>query len=440
MNLLDDDSATGRFKAHQKKEYFNSPVVRDWRYTELLVRKFSPSSSPATCATLTPDNTLTKNEQLCCLPFYNTQAPDKTAISRVMKAPQLGNALARLPDILRRNCFQVYLEATDSPPVYMPIGHFRNKISLSRLRFQARCLGTSWDRSCPWYSKQASGHLVQNVDLLPDFPSDWLVFDKRVAKNTVGELDPFRKDFEIQAESQIEWLDTSIGHNVPEMDGPCEPHYYYQTALLCKNKGNEALEQGNFHLAARRYDKCIQYLSILFITGSQVGGGMSQWPHLTSTHPESLVPSKADEQLPLLSKEKKLLISCHLNIALVCMKKELNDPGLAVINSERALELLEPHFSSGDLFSDCAESSKEVYKLVVKAYFRHGTALLQLEMYDAAISAFRASKRFSEAIVQKVDPLLTKRLVFAKRKAKALKREYGAKFRRLMEENSRSDP
>jgi hypothetical protein len=56
--------------------------------------------------------------------------------------------------------------------------------------------------------------------------------------------------------------------------------YFYETAKLLKEGGNQAMNAGLLDLAARRYDKAIQYCAVAFMR-YEAGRGLS---HLTKGH------------------------------------------------------------------------------------------------------------------------------------------------------------
>jgi hypothetical protein len=160
------------------------------------------------------------------------------------------------------------------------------------------------------------------ADLIPDNPSDWIPFDEMLTNppqaggmqfNTkrykafylqsyadhsitptnradvddsdafeqsttaVGDGDGMRDQVEEEAAKQHHSIQSNeiIANSRPEQhDGEAQNDSYdaskswdilYQTVMMLKNAGNEAMKASSFSLAARRYDKAIRYCSLAYM-------------------------------------------------------------------------------------------------------------------------------------------------------------------------------
>jgi hypothetical protein len=211
----------------------------------------------------------------------------------------------------------------------------------------------------------------------------------------------------------------------------------YYTALVCKEGGNEAMKKSHYEAAARRYDKAIQYCAVAFFSYE---GSSIHVPHLVQGM-SKCVPTADGESghkmgyvytwCPLL----RLWISCHLNLALLLLKPGFcRFQGDARNQAEIALRLLAPYtkevgkvYHEQILLSESEPHSTymEARKLQAKAFFRLGSAELEIEDYVSAVKSLESSISATDG---PVDPLVLKRLSKAKRRSSSQKKRNKRRF------------
>ncbi|CAJ1945630.1 unnamed protein product [Cylindrotheca closterium] len=201
----------------------------------------------------------------------------------------------------------------------------------------------------------------------------------------------------------------------------------YQTMLLLKDAGNEALEARNFDTAARRYDTGIQYgavacmcyptLKVIFSDEAGKEMRANGWLHL--------------EWTPTV----RLLIVLRLNHALVMLKPYFAQPHHAVEQSRLALLELRPFCTKkGKIMK--GPKMTEVYredepedtfldaiKLQAKAFFRMGCAHYEMGEYREAIRAFENSVKSTQLSGADTDKGVLRRLTNAKREYKRTRKQ-----------------
>jgi tetratricopeptide (TPR) repeat protein len=477
------DSPASRAKASLELPYEMSPVCRTYDGVQALVRRID--DEPA----IMPDF-VASSEEIAGSGRFSSQTGRGINGDN---SPKIGNALRNLPMLLRQNRYECYRALHDSRtvPIEQPLEQFTHRVSLHRLRLQADRLGVKWNALVPWAFSVPEGHFIHPADLVPDSPSDWILFDKQMNENPLDvQMNVNLKDYEDVLQrsfpdnpaffdrpegeliNKIPWLTekqqsieepNNKSHGAPA-DGACSSPFdlksrklLYETALLLKEGGNQAVKEGSLNAAARRYDKAIQYCGVAFM---QYHEGMTDLKHLTIGHHIEAAALKSGEQVrpsnvvaiwsPLL----RVLITSRLNMSLLLLKSEFALPSRAADQARAALKLLFPFTRhegkiivilsrGGDkkkehVVSDKepAETYKEAKSLQAKAYFRLGSAELNMGDYSAAIKSFEASLKSSSVTSpdSKPDSLLMRRLQEAKQRRKAKKKRDRKKFQKLMDE------
>ncbi len=306
------------------------------------------------------------------------------------------------------------------------------------------------------------------VDLVPDNPSDWIPYDPHMTRNPLPCGTPFNVDdyddaFEryknlrgcvdntySRSSTAASWRRTLSPANVPDSrtgtakledeidfaNGSCDHDggtpsssddskkqskercahaknalkILCETATLVKEGGNAALQAGNAHLAANRYDKALQYCAVAFMD-----------------LPSSNLPFKGDIQItrhswtPML----KVLITTRLNLSMCLLRPEIAQPQRAVDQAQLAIKDLKPFgtrkgvIMKGDdeeLSTDePAATYIEAKELQAKAFFRLGSAQYDLGDYAASCRSFEHSAKITKARNSHPNKLVMRRLAEAKR-------------------------
>ena len=339
-----------------------------------------------------------------------------------------------------------------------------------------------------WHVPETSKEKPHPADMVPDFPSDWIKWDPAMDQNpesvfpnfTLEEHPTIESRDEAYAESLLAksssgtgpkqlsrypwlqnfgkgdgddfwWPSTSRSDEMEESDNlvsdtpssfSAEASEYsrkvlYYTALLCKEGGTEAMKEGQLEAAARRYDKAIQYCCVAFLTYE---GSAEHVPHLTMGMSDRIsveVNEYTGRKLfiytwcPLL----RVWISCHLNLALIFLKPDLCRLQSEARNqAERALDLLAPYTKeAGKVYchdvlireDEPEETYAEARKLQGKAYFRLGSAQLEMGDYINATKALEASMASTDG---PVDPITQKLLNKAKSRSTSQKKRNRRRF------------
>jgi tetratricopeptide (TPR) repeat protein len=174
-----------------------------------------------------------------------------------------------------------------------------------------------------------------------------------------------------------------------------------------KDGGNEAVREGKWSSAVRRYDKAIQYCAVALMeyqSNQDLNRG-NIWTQEDDL--ETLQFNRAT--VPVIQKWTALtrvLVSCHLNLAMLGLKEEVKDVDarMTVMQAESALRVLAPFaFSRGKVVyvdetkkqhsvrDEVDSTFDEVKPLEAKAYYRLGVAQLQLSDYARAVASLEAS-------------------------------------------------
>ena len=467
VNPSTDDSSPGRAKRAITEPYEMSPVTKTWEGVQCMLKVMD--DEPA----MMPDYVASSDEVAASGRF---SSPCRQSIYGGAEAPRIGNAIHALPSILRQNryeCYKAFHDEMDAP-VEHPLIDFTHRVSLARLRFQADKLGLKWDPWSPWIlQKSPTNDKVHPADRIPDNPSDWINFDSTMKSNALhpreqfGLGDPY--DSELLArhipgffdskddhDGSIPWLQDDVigsmdvdpkGSEGAENGGLQErsQRLLYATCVLLKEGGNEASKEGLLNVAARRYDKAIQYCAVALM---RYYDGEESLKHLTEGHLESQSNAgrrRASNVIVNWSPLLRVLITSRLNLALILLRPNFLQPGRAAAQARTALKLLSPFcVQEGKVIRtrekkdyilkdlEPLETFKEAKALQAKAYYRLGSAELESGDYASAIKNFEASLLCAPSGADsKPDALTVKRLQEAKRKHKSKKKRDRAKFQRL---------
>ena len=205
------------------------------------------------------------------------------------------------------------------------------------------------------------------------------------------------------------------------------------TILVLKDGGNQALQAGEFNLAAHRYDKAIQYGAAAFmsfpVSESHFANGRRE--KLKETGGYHL------EWTPLL----KVLVETRLDLALLMLKPQFPHPEQAADQASLALHELKPFCAvKGKVMKGAKLDSvyrnnephdtfQDATTLLVKGYFRLGVAHYKMKKYPEAIRCFENSIKSSQQIKAKPDALVLRRLSEAKRENKRKNKRHRKKFK-----------
>jgi tetratricopeptide (TPR) repeat protein len=207
----------------------------------------------------------------------------------------------------------------------------------------------------------------------------------------------------------------------------------YETILLLKDGGNVALRAGDFQVAARRYDKAIQYGAVAsmsfpacdldFAKGRREmlkanGGYHLEWGLLLKT-----------------------IIVTRLNMALLMLKPQFSHPEQALEQARLALLELKPFCAAkGKIMKgskldsvhradEPKETFEEAMNLQTKAYFRLGSAYYEKGEYPEAVQNFEQSVNSAKEANSAPDKLVLRRLSEAKREKKRKSKRQRKKFK-----------
>jgi tetratricopeptide (TPR) repeat protein len=354
-----------------------------------------------------------------------------------------------------------------------------------------------WDPSVPWvfetrnHTKVESGassdEQVHPADLVPDNPSDWIPYDPDMCIcpwdfkdyfNT-EEYEDFYKENYLNSESVVSanvtrdppWIvasdddeeepvksESSRMSEDEKEEGSGEEgrsssktvssseeedsntkyitsvyNILHKTILLLKDGGNAALKAGDFQVAARRYDKAIQYGAVASMSfpACDLDFAKGRREKLRANGGYHL------EWSPLL----KTIVVTRLNMALLMLKPQMSHPEQAVEQGRRALQELKPFCAAkGKIMKgskldlvhradEPKETFEEAMNLQAKAYFRLGSAYYEKGEYPEAIKSFEQSVKSTKEANAVPDNLVLRRLSEAKRENKRRDKRQRKKFK-----------
>lgn len=474
-----DDSPTGRAKCSLEQRFEMSPVARSWEGVQALLQRLGGKGI------FMPDY-VAGSEEVSDSRF--SSAKSRRGIDGY-DSPLIGNTMRSLPYILRQNRFQCYrsLHLERAGPVENVLD-FDHHTSVIRSRFQADRLGSAWDASEHWMVHSASSDCSMNhhpADLVPDNPSDWIEYDGDMVELPVPGRSGFLPEH-FQGDANADDLAFVMEHYQDvSITEPIRPRYLhrslpwlvdrtsvtdastpwpmfedsaistvtefqkqsrinlYETALLLKEGGNEAMKEGSFELAARRYDKAIQYCAVAFMRYEE---GRDRLSHLTEGH-HDCAKKDSKKQIVMWSPLLKILITCRLNMALLLLKPAFVQSSRAAYQARHALRLLDPFTrEQGKVIvernetkvvvktSEPVETFMEANVLLAKCQFRLGSAELALGLFKAAVKNFECSLKtsFISNPGYKPDSLVVRKLHEAKLQVKSKKKRDRKKFERII--------
>jgi len=471
-----DDSPSGRVKCSFKQPYEMSPVVRSWDGVQALLTRLGDTQF------FMPD--FVASSQEVADERFSTTSTSKRGIDGY-DSPHVGNTLRALPYILRQNRFQCYkaLHLRRSVPVES-LYDFDHHCSIIRSRFQADRLGLPWNANVPWIleagREDGSTTAMDPAELVPDSPSDWIEFDAGMVDSPISARQTFaishfqgksrEEDLAFLIERYTDlsvlgvrpceldrrppWLAnqeagtndaTTAGDELDLFEKQSRLNLY-STALLLKESGNVAMKAGSLDVAARRYDKAIQYCAVAFM---RYNVGYIRLQHLTKGHSGDEAEGESNTQIVVWSPLLKVLITSRLNMALLLLKPHFAQSIRAADQSKHALELLDPFVRQngkvaakrdetqnviGQLEPGAVDIFKEAKALQAKAYFRLGCAELEQGFYKAAVRCFDQSIKATTVVNTpgSKPSLVVRKLQEAKLKLKTKKKRDREKFEQVM--------
>ena len=222
----------------------------------------------------------------------------------------------------------------------------------------------------------------------------------------------------------------------------------FQTVSILKEAGNSALKASLPYLAAKRYDKAINYCAISYLKFpvplgmegfiseqqdkiSKNGGYECCWTELLQTlimvrlNLAMALLTSVSTRLSIMSTQCLLLMRGSYVLHFLSFQ-EIKDAKGAVTQAEQSLKELKPFatekgvvFIGKKLTNKRTEESQDTYvqakALQAKAYFRLGSAQLILGEYDEAVKSLECSIGSTKEANLKVDTGLMRKLNQAKR-------------------------
>ena len=415
-----DDSIVGRRLKHKQKKYLASSLAEEWDGVQDTV-SYRNDMFPEEVI-LDPIEQPTDFEDLSEM-FFRTfliEYPFQCTSNTIM------NDLINLPEVLAKNMFEVLnpMYGIEESPTVSSIENARRRISVIRLNHQAQELGLYLDSSekQPWklieiQSQHNTNVQLSNADTIPNFASDWFPFDSRLAKKSLKGGCNFHKKtykefYELcykrkeVTENAVDVDNDLDDHDHDECDDDCEIRkskaldLLYDTIKQLKEDGNRACKEGNINLAASYYDKALRYCSVIYMNHN----------FRNIVLPNDLVYAIAQERACVeeWSFLFKTFIPILLNLAMVNLKPEIHNPKIASNQLKIALRWLSPIVNqSGMMTTDehrcnLSNPSEEIYKdakeFEAKAYFRLGTAMMELKDFSLAKKYYEESLKSQKAI------------------------------------------
>jgi tetratricopeptide (TPR) repeat protein len=475
-----DDSPLGRARSYHKQEYTKSPIVQNYNCVAMSMAMDVDTDDDTTTGLL-PDQ----------LPPSDNANGGSITMGGILfqrrrfglgsGAYSIGNNLRNLPAVLQKNYYDCAVAETkgEDKPVQSGLRELHRRISNIRLRHQADQRGLVWNSSIPWVfgshkrytvSKVINENMYGNpVDLIPDFPSDWIPFDPEMSPSPLPCGTHFNlKDHEgfyaekfakgprggddILPTRKHPWLtgaETGPSVVTPEKkigstsrckdsdDEEKEPqsasdfdvgralHFLHETALLLKTGGNAALEAGSIREAARRYDRAIKYCSVALMD--------------CGARNEAFHDQTARRWTPIT----KVLIMARLNLCMVLTRLEdtkgaldqatLAQQELGPFSKQRGKVLAGSRLEIVAREDEPDQTFLEAKELEAKACFRLGCVLMKRTEYEEAIESFEESISCTKEISKETEPSVLRRLAEAKREHTRKSKRQRKKFKRMFE-------
>ncbi|KAL7536894.1 hypothetical protein ACHAXR_007459 [Thalassiosira sp. AJA248-18] len=489
-----DDSDLGRFNYSKRVKYEKSVVADQWK----KARKGKEIDLDDEELSFFPDET---NEDDDVDPDHFLGVFIRSRFSQ--DTPFIGNDLMNLNNTLAKNYFTCVrsIGMDDDEPVKSGVAAMKSRVSLIKLRYQADRLGLEFNSRTPWILKpkdhlqrltdegKSDGDMVSYgclADLIPDFPSDFIPFDKLLANhprpggmqfNTkyekyylessadrsvtpVSRAHPIKvgedgtEGDEMEDAAILDKLDHEASKQPHSMQSneklakSCEHSYdsakawdiLFQTVSLLKEAGNQALKASLPFLAARRYDKAINYCSLAYLE-FPVGNVDFLVEHQYVVSKNSGYECRWNELL-------KTLIMIRLNLAMCFLKEEINDTKGAITQANLSLKELRPFATERGIVltgkklakkrtDEPHETYTEAKSLQAKAYFRLGSAQLAMDEYDDALKSLEHCVDSTREAGLTVDAGIMRKINETKRCRKEKKERQRKKFKFMF--SSRKD-
>lgn len=173
-----NDSREGRAICAQNEKVELSPVTQCPKVVQMLCSLFKYAPG------ILPDFIATRREIATSGKF---SAPNRRGMVDY-DSPRIGNAYRSLQSILRSNRYECY--RTAQTEMSIPIDEYglrplSVRVSLCRLRQQSQRLGVSFSlkNHQPWNFRNVRD--THPADLVPDYPSDWILLDERMNPNAL---------------------------------------------------------------------------------------------------------------------------------------------------------------------------------------------------------------------------------------------------------------
>jgi tetratricopeptide (TPR) repeat protein len=451
----------GRWSHHQTQKYDMSPCVENWSGVQKLLTRLDSVGIMDSIDCVLPDE-IPPSRDISRGNFGFLSIRNSTRRTR------LGNDLHKLPRLLAKNYFATVRGILEGMvPVESGARHLKYRISLIRLRYQADRLGLNWNPSLPWQFECPDASVtdtkcIHSADLVPDYPSDWILHDPEMTQTPWNFEDYFNlKDYQGFYMERYSCL---------EMDEPCPAAFVFSTQCtgsrdefaeraetcgeerpandrdpdsihnlllktikLLKDGGNQSLQEGALDLAASRYDKALCYGSIASMTFPSKG-------QLFAHAKACLGIDNGSFPFLTWNEHAQLLIRIRLNLALLFLMPHFSKPQEAIRQALNALHDLDPFCAQkGKIMkgenldkvhgeSEREETYLEAKALQAKAYFRLGSAQYELGDFSDAILSYGSSVSASEQAKAKPDKLVLRRLSEAKRESRLARKRERTKF------------
>lgn len=418
----------------------------------------------------------------------------------------------------------------DDQPVKSGLALLKSRVSLIKLRHQADSLGLEFNSDMPWIMKPRE-RLIGNcsvnegdgetggskfvsygclADLIPNSPSDWLPFDALLANPPLkggvpGIFNKMYKQYCLEEFSDRSVASVSRAYpiqsevtdgdadddrdNVTAVDGlhreasqelqtdeqerggydaPQAWDVLYQTVMLLKEAGNEALKASLPFLAARRYDKAINYCSAAYLDFpvgnldflaehqyvlSNNSGHECRWNELL----RALIMIRLNLAMCYLKDVSKLCpgksyihrpisFYCHL---LILNIQDIKDIKGSISQANQSIKELKPFATERGVVLTGTKLTKkrtdepvdtyhQAKALQAKAYYRLGSARIAQHDYEAAVKTFELCVESTKEAGMVVDAAIMKKINEAKRCRKEEERQRRKKFK-FMFSSSKND-